>query len=125
MESKNLNKKIGTIYWWFIYSFPIIMTIASVIMHIVSTRQTGVISLTNYNVLFDNTLNTFSNFVIPGIRSTLVDLFSSLSGNSSTLVYYCSAVFGWLIQMHIIHMGIDLLLYLPRFGMKYIDKGVY
>ena len=121
MESKNLTKKLNSLYWGIIYALPLILTLASVLGLILSNQQTGAPLWTNYTQLFDNTTNIFSNFVMPQLRSTFVNLFSTLSGNSSTLVYYCSALFGWFVQLQLIHLIVDIITWIIRLAQKYVE----
>lgn len=121
MESKKLTKKLNSLYWGIIYALPLILTLSSVLGLILSNQQTGAALWVNYNQLFDNTANVFSNFVMPQLRSVFVQLFSTLSGNTSALVYYCSALFGWFVQMQIIHLIVDIITWVIRLAQKYVE----
>lgn len=116
MESKKVSKKLNTIFWYTIYSLPLLFLFVYFIGYLAIFKETGAVPSTSVNVVFSEINNIFSGFTWGVIKDTLNSVLNSIgftvSGDISTFVIL---IFTWFVQFSFIHILIDFLLFIPRF----------
>ena len=108
---RKIKKMSDTIFWYSLYMLPIILLI-------INWACAGSISFAG---VFDSVgLNIVSNNIV---FTALVDVFGSAGVFpifQNTIIFEYLAYF---IMLVIIHIMVDILLFIPRFCHKLLDKG--
>lgn len=118
MRKRSVNHIADTIFWYVVYMFPIILTIVQTF----SLPHIG--NLDGFDGFFEllavnlRTLGCNSNGIIV---STLSDIF----GEGGILPLFNNGIiFGyaqWFVGTLIVHLAVDVLLFLPRIAHKWLD----
>ena len=102
------KKNINTLFWITIYTLPILIVLIQSIHH----------TPTLYSIV--ESMGIFENNII---YNTIIDIFGNngalqLFTQNSGIVYY----FTYFISMNILHIGVDVILLLPRIAQSFADK---
>lgn len=103
MKEKKIEKILDWLLWTFILILPLIAT----------------------NQFVNEMMATFTEFM-PGIEQSFIftnitTLFSFLGITAGSKIYYLIC---WFIIIELTHLVIDVLLFIPRYFHKILDKGV-
>lgn len=103
MKENKIERLLDWLLWTFILILPIILK----------------------NNFVNEMMNTFLNFM-PGIEQSFIftnitSLFNFLGISANSKIYYLVC---WFILIELTHLVIDVLLFIPRYFHKILDKGV-
>jgi len=107
MKSKTFAKILDILFWWLVYSLPLILWL---------------ISFNDNSTTLSNILDTYFRASDDGfIRNAIVNVFAPLGWHyTSAFINY----FSYFIYTIILHLFIDILLWVPRFTHKLLDKSL-
>lgn len=114
MKKKNVLNLADTIFWYFLYFFPVVAYLLFLIAEPAS--GTTVISLDTF---FSNLGIGFitDNFIL----SSLSDIF----GANGVMPFFANDtalyIFTWFICVYIVHLAVDFLIFIPRLAHKYMN----
>lgn len=109
MRKRNFEHAIDLLFWYFIYSAPLLLYLVSLFSH-------SPISLVEWFVTLGFDVSQSITY------TTLVDIF----GTSGILPMFSSpvpfAIFAWFINCVVIHLAVDFLLFIPRLAHSWLAK---
>lgn len=124
--SKKFNSKFITLFWCVLSTFPLIMFIVMLIGYFVMNKSIGANSdIMNENLLEDflsHFSSYFIDFVPTFIYNPLASLFTTLGISSVLVGQFILIIFGWLITITLLHVFIDVILFLPRFCHNFLER---
>lgn len=131
MESKQLTRKLNTIFWWTLSVLPLLIILVYFIMGIVNLNTQGTslsgtdlqtyFNATNLTDLINSNLLWRFNLYIPSWLSTPIDSLFTTFGVNETELYIL--VFGWFIMVEMVHLLIDVLLFVIRWVHDLLERG--
>lgn len=111
MRKRNIDHLSDTIFWYIIYMLPVL----SYLILIASRHGAEVPSLSQY----------FTDFGIPFVSDLIGNALVNIFGADGILPLYGASVgipiFSWYVSMLIIHLAVDVLLFIPRMAHKWMD----
>lgn len=115
MRKRTVNYLADTIFWYLLYFLPIIGYICFMIAE--PSNGTTIISLSTY--MQNMGINIAENNIV---LTTLENIF----GNNGTLPIFTDNTFfiyfTYFIDVYIIHLLVDFILFIPRLCHKYMEK---
>lgn len=112
MRKRTINHLSDTIFWYLIYLLPVI----TYCVMLASRRGGDVVSISAW----------FDTLGIPVLSDLVSTTLAQIFGADGILPLYGSAVgipiFSWYVSMMIIHLAVDVLLFIPRLAHKWIDN---
>lgn len=112
MRKRNFKYALDNIFWYILYILPVLCYIIT----IASRRGTEVVALPVY----------FENFGVPMVSDVVNSALSAVFGADGVLPLYgfstALPALSWFVSLMIVHLAIDVLLFIPRFAHKYMDK---
>lgn len=118
MRKRNVNHIADTIFWYVVYTLPIILTIVQTF----SLPQIG--SLDGFDGFFEllainlQTLGCNSDGIVV---NTLFDIFGA---DGVLPLFNNGIIFGyaqWFVGTLIVHLAVDVVLFIPRIAHKWLD----
>lgn len=107
-RSERIGVKLDAIFWWLIWLLPLI----------------GVIVALAFGG--DNTFSEFSTFIegfsFPFVRNVISDVETTVS---ITFPAVLTAYASYLVSVEIVHVLVDVLVFIPRFAHKLVDVDTY
>lgn len=120
MRKKTINHLADTIFWYLLYFLPVIAYI--VYLATCGKFDNSTIQNLSFNTFLDSTgLATLITDNL--IYTTLIDLFAV--GGVLGFVEATSPIFiilTWFVNVFIMHLAVDFLLFIPRLCHKYMKK---
>lgn len=111
MRKRTINHLSDTIFWYVIYMLPIV----AYLILIASRHGAEVPSLSAY----------FDQFGIPFVSDIVGSALTNIFGADGILPLYGASVgipiFSWYVSMTIIHLAVDVLLFIPRLAHKWLN----
>ena len=117
MESKKLSKKLNTIFWYVLYTLPLVLLFFYLVSCCFAINQTG------ETISFESFSYMSYSFVIDGFVDTLwFPIFNAVSNLAITLGFnvdsyglsFLCIILCWFIQTNFLHVLVDVLLFIPR-----------
>lgn len=112
MRKRNFNHIVDTVFWYFIYTFPLLIVL------VMSIHRGETISLSEF--FTTNGYNVLSNGLIYDALSSLfgADGILPLFSGDSGVLYMAS----WFISCMLIHLAVDFIVFIPRLAHKFMSK---
>lgn len=117
MTKKKISFILDRLFWGFIALLPLLVYLVFII-------KNG----TTYSL--ENVFNDFGFGIDTSsvIYQTFIQIFGVASGSSATIPAFLSngvvLYISYMVLVELIHLIVDILLYIPRIAMKWLDKGV-
>ncbi len=120
MESKQLNRKLSSLFWYILYSFPLLVFLIVMVSNVLLKLES--------NNLLESTLSAsnsvFSSFTISWLIDSFKRIFeiigiSDISSISSTFIIM---VLVWFVQMMLIHVIVDCLTFIFNLFHKLMER---
>lgn len=123
MRTRTQKNLFDNIFWYTIYSLPLIITFFTVLVNGMIHTQDSSYTFDFINILNSNL--SYFNVESSVVYTTLVDIFGSSSTilplfNNNTLFMYLA----YFVNCIIIHLMVDIIAVVPRLGHKLIDKVI-
>ena len=128
MESKKLNKKLSSIFWFLLGSLPLIVFLLTVIGYLLVFKETGSNDLFNdsfnlLNISIVHVSDIFTSFKWNVLFDTFTNVFSLVGFNiSGPLSIFLVILFTWYIQISFIHILVDIVLFVPRLVHNFMER---
>lgn len=132
MESKQLTRKLNSVFWWILTALPLLLIIGYIIASIVNLNTQNGTALNSSNMfdywaeldiynMLDSGLFTMLNYLIPSVLSDSIrNIFSVLEVDSD----YLSIILSWGIAIQMYHLIFDVLLFVVRWAQDLMERGV-
>lgn len=118
MRKKSIKYLADTIFWYLIYFLPVILYG----VYLLHGSESGTILSFNQFITTNEFGLSSTNIVLTTINSLfgasgILPLFSSASG------FYAPVFIGtWFVNTYLLHLVIDVILFIPRWGHRMMDK---
>lgn len=117
MTKKKISHIFDKLFWGFIMLLPVFVYLVFLV------RNGGVYVFADVFINFGFNIDTSSV-----IYTTLTSIFGVISGGTANIPAFLSdgvmVYITYIVLIELIHLVVDILLYIPRVAMKYLDKGV-
>lgn len=124
MESKKVSKKLNTIFWYVIYSLPLLIFAIYICGYLAFYKETGAVPEFSIIDICIHDINTiFDGFTWGIVKDTLYNTFELIGFNlSGDITSFVIILFTWFVQFAFIHLFIDFLLFIPRLFHQFIER---
>lgn len=116
MRKSRISHFADTFFWYAIYMFPII----AYLLLLIAEPGTGTNAIISLEAFFDNIGLGLAN------NNIIVQTINSIFGESGILPLFKTnmptIMLSWFVSTYIVHLAIDVLLFIPRFAHKFIEK---
>ena len=130
MENKKWYKRTSTLFWFALATLPLIVSLISFIgcyfIHWGDNTAyadiSGYLSSNNFITSFESNCSYFGNLTPSALKNAFVGLFNSFGGISSNGVNSLSYLFGWFSFTFLIHVIVDVVIWLPKLFHSWLDR---
>lgn len=116
MRKSRISHLADTIFWYIIYMFPII----AYFLLLIAEPGTGTNAIINLETFFNNIGVGLAN------DNIVVQTINNIFGEAGILPLFKTnmpiIMLSWFVSTYIVHLAIDVLLFIPRFAHKFIEK---
>ena len=130
MDNKKWYKRTSTLFWFALATLPLIVSLFSFIggyfIHWGDNTAyadiNGYLTSNNFITSFENNCSYFGNLTPSALKNAFVGLFNSFGGISTNGVNSLSYLFGWFSFTFLIHVIVDVVIWLPKLFHSWLDR---
>ncbi len=126
MENKKLSKKLSTIFWWVLYCMPLIIFFINFFGYFRAFEGLGTIEFLEtslFEIAGNQSYLPFTEDLWVPLRDAFISIFSAIGLNPmGGSTFALIVIFSWFITVHLLHIIVDTILFLPRLFHNFIER---
>lgn len=120
MESKQLNRKLSSLFWYILYGMPLVVFLLFLLSNLIYKQDTNFI----LNDTITTCYNSFKSFTIDSLYDTFYSVFellgfNDLTTNTSGLLI---VILVWFTQLMLLHVIVDVLTFIFKVYHKLMER---